>query len=258
MTSTQYEYVKFSMEALIIIVAGKDLIVKKDEIWYKRISVAGWILVLLAMGGFLSSILKSNVDDNEKRLTKKQDSIDRISEIKLIIDSLNSQQNLFRYYLNDKKQVVHDTIKNEHPLIFIQSATISQIKKGVEFDTIFYKIRFKNATNFDAYNLKIDFYAYSPLNTIKKITRVEVLNKSVLPKNMWVEYYGSGIFRNNIVAPKDTFYIYIKGHYDNEKYNNLDNILDWKISSDTMFIASPLIYNRVKKEISLLYKVNSQ
>jgi len=99
------ELILFAIDALIIIVAGRDLIFSDNPIWHKRISKAGYILISLSILGLIFSVRKLNSDNKEKVTTKKESDRNRTSD-SIIINALKTKSEKLQYSL--------DTMKNQN------------------------------------------------------------------------------------------------------------------------------------------------
>jgi len=239
MTPSTIEKIKYSIEALIIIVAAKDLIFKKDEKWYKRVSIWGWLLVILALCGFGSSLLESNADRIEKRNAKDESEHIRKADLRTMLDSVNAQLKPLKLHMNDKKQIIHDTLKApiEKPFIYIGKTSVSKTRN----DTIKYTIDFYNNTAFDAHNVNITAYLYSIHKHSNKQAPLGILRNFTIPKNVGFSYKNFAIIEG---YKFDTCYFYIKGDYDRGR-KKIDEMLIVDEKDDYMPIASPPLYDNV-------------
>jgi len=246
MISFNPDYLSYLISFLLIIIPARDVIIKGHPKWWKRISIAGWLLLVIAVVNFANSVLISISDKKDKeQLQKHEDSI-RHAEIKTIVDSINLQLEPLKMHINDKKQIIHD---RDTPLIFICS-TRSVYKKSQIEDTLNYKIRFCNQSSVDAENVNVRIFSYSTKSgTLYKCAPVDVFKKYSISRASFSEYSNS-LFGNKLAA-FDSVYFYVKGNYKNEK-KDIDFVLMWGAERDSIFITSPVLHDIVIKNMHKL------
>jgi len=214
--------------------------------------------VILSTIGIGYVVYASIILDMDNKAQKMRDRVHEDSVLSTLIANVNSQLKPLKLHLNDKKQLIHDTvnIQNGNPLIYLCEYLVTKHIRGAKNDSIFYKIKFCNDSQFDAYNVTIDFYGYFPMN-IKIIDqpRDKISKNFVIPKGSWISISNSALVSKNFVVDTAVVYIYVKGSYDREKYRNIDYLLDWRLNKDEIHIASPEMKEEILKKMTLLHLI---
>jgi len=74
-----YDVVLIILSSLIILIAARDIIVRKNEKWYKRISFAGWFLIIIATAS--GCITWQKIKSDKAESDKKEQEAKRLREV---------------------------------------------------------------------------------------------------------------------------------------------------------------------------------
>lgn len=224
-TSQIYELSLYILTSLAIIVAARDVILKKRGKWYKRVSLWGWSLIAIAIGIFVFSLLKSNSDNDEKASIKKHsDSVINKASEKLAhnVDSALHAHNL-TYNPVTKTITIIDTTQRK-PIDPVMDIIVDSVKFIGTLRKSFISILFATINNGIAYNPRCEFLIFAVYDN-KIIGQGPKINAD----NSLIKSYGIHGYKyaSQVELPKkpvvtDTSYIFFKALYSNKEINGKD------------------------------------
>jgi hypothetical protein len=245
-----YDVVLIILSSFIILIAARDIIVRKDKRWYKRISFAGWALIFLAFGSGIITWKKIQSDNSDKLVTKTQEKKSLDSSILVLKNSVDEAFKKHDASFNPvtKTIIINKEKQTEKPTVYLSSISISQLKKGFSTDTLPYSITFKNSSSdYGASGINIIGYGYNQYQTIKH--KINICSLCYIPKNDGVQYSNFMLRPSNSIV--DTIYIYITGNYNNGK-SIIDEVLLFDIKNNKALRGSVGMRDDIKRKISKL------
>lgn len=263
-TST-YEIIKLAIEAIIIIVAGWDLVFKRNDTWYKRISKAGWILIILAVSAFVDSILKLKTENDERvKLATESEKI-RKSDKQEILNGVKEafkKQNL-SYNPTTKTITIIDTSQK------ITNPVMDVVPDSVGFNgefprSIKFRVGFMCINKGIAFNIRdkiVTFFYHDNQIKIDHQTQ-KIVNISLKAHdNQGIAIWTGMPLPGNVSQIKgfDTTYVYFKAIYSNREIKGQDqpplrglyaiNITDYPKSIEDLkvfAVSDQKIYKKLK------------
>lgn len=223
LTSTELELVHLGVETLIVIIAGWDLIFKTEtKSWYKRISKIGWVLILLASGDFVNSVLKLNVDEGEKNKQTENYKKDRKADRDTILNGVEIAFNKHNLSYNpvSKTITVLDTSARRDP-----DPVMDVVRDSIYFhgtlEVPHIDFMFRTINNGISYNVKCEMTLFSfKGNQFQLITKGPKVGNGFLKsyQSSGMKYHSYTLSMPKKPNPKDTTYIFFRAVYSNRQF----------------------------------------
>lgn len=220
--SINYDVLLIILSAISALIAARDIILRKDKKWYKRISLAGWTLILISTGIGFITWEKIQSDSADKIFQTKQAKIIHEADKRDILKNVDSAINVYGITLKKNKAKNVTIIKQAKKII--ENPVLEVFEDSTKFivsdNKLFVRFVVRVFNDKIAYHLKFSFINLIKINGILKpaTSKIEMVSDAdiIIGKNKSYAYSLQMKYPTGKPPITDTSFMFIKVNYSNE------------------------------------------